>query len=242
MTKEIAISIASDILSLFHFPLTATYQALFKEHLQKKAGQARDILLEEISDSDFSKIDEDDRLSVMHRYLLAASNGEARLNLRILAQLIRGLLNNKNLSSPLYASEFNRYSKILEGLSYEEIQILATLYKFKLQNDTEKNITGFQYSVSIVPADPSHYTDKAKRWLSGMPVAIKVAQGNVHENYGNKVMDSDDFEATLSALSRTGLVYQGNGDKKNYELSSLFYKIIELVDFQEALNKEDNSQ
>lgn len=138
MTKEIAISIASDIVSLFHFPLTATYQALFKEHLQKKAEQARDILIEEISDSDFSKIDEDDWLSVMHRYLLAASNGKARFNLRILAQLIRGLLNNQNLSFPLYASEFNRYSKILEGLSYEEIQILATLSKFQLKSCTRK--------------------------------------------------------------------------------------------------------
>ena len=64
----------------------------------------------------------------MHRYLLAASNGEARLNLRILAQLIRGLLNNKNLSSPLYASEFNRYSKILEGL---DILSLLTPTNFK---------------------------------------------------------------------------------------------------------------
>lgn len=242
MPKEIAISIASDIVSLFRFPLTATCHALLTKHLQTKAEQARNILTEEIANGDFSKIDEDDRLSVMHRYLLAASNGEARLNLRILAQLIRGLLNNKNLSSPLYASEFNRYSKILEGLSYEEIQILAALYKFKVQNDKEKNITGFQYSVSIVPADPSHYTDKAKRWLSGMPVVIKNEQGNVHEDYRNKVMDSDDFEATLSALSRTGLVYLGNGDKKNYELSSLFYKIIELVDFQEALNKEDSDK
>ncbi|MCL2469119.1 MAG: hypothetical protein FWF24_02670 [Alphaproteobacteria bacterium] len=222
----------------------ATMQTTAQEALSiwrgKKAKQARDILLDEITDGNFSNVSDDDKISILHRYLQAAMNGEARINLRILAKLIRGLLNNESLQPALYASEFNRYAKILEGLSHEELQILAALYKFKLQEDAESQMTGIQQGVSDHMADNDPYSVRAMRWLAGKDVFTKQGVGLVEKERGPKILEEDEFQAMIGALTRTGLVslVSGGFGGSFYTLSPLFSKITKLVDFQEALKKE----
>ena len=235
--KRLGVSAVEDILAFFGVPVT-TLQELWDIHQERKAGIARDILLEEICEDNLSRIDNDDKISILHRYLQAAMNGEARVNLRILAKLIRGLLNNEDLQPALYASEFNRYAKILEGLSYEELQILATLYKFK-QEDASVEMRPFPMMRPPPQADYSPYPIKAMQWLAGgKPQIFKKGVGWVAEKSNGKIFEQDEFKAMVGALARTGLVSLVNGmDAGYYELSPLFFKVAELVDFREALEE-----
>ena len=117
---EIAASSILDILSLFKIP-TSSIQELWNAHCERKLAESRDILFDEITGGNFNNIADDDKISLMHRYTLAAMNGTARLNLRLLAKAINSIAKGEQLRSPIYANEFNRYAQILETLSDEEI-------------------------------------------------------------------------------------------------------------------------
>ena len=216
---EIATSSILDILSLFEIP-TSSIQELWKAHCERKLAESRDILFDEITGGNFNNIADDDKISLMHRYTLAAMNGAARLNLRLLAKAINSIAKGEQLPSPIYANEFNRYAQILETLSNEEIYLLAQLHKMreddleyiKLHNEPPKGINANYFTKLIVEYEYSH-PEKAR-----------------------------EIKATAGALLRTGLVSQegvGFGGANIYALTPFFDKIIELVDFQDALDKEN---
>ena len=208
-----------DILSRFGIP-NSSFQELWNIHREKKLAETRDILFDEITQGNFNNIADDDKISLMHRYTLAAMNGTARLNLRLLAKAINSIANDENLSSLIYANEFNRYAQILETLSNEEIRLLAKLYKMreadleyiKLHNETPKGINA------------DYFTKLLMGYKYSQPEKIK------------------EIKAIACALLRTGLIYQENvgcGGSYVYALTPLFDRIIKLVDFQDALNKEN---
>jgi hypothetical protein len=62
---------------------------------------------------------------VVVRYLRAAREGAARLNLRLLAKAIAGKLQ----SGRLVADEFLQYAEALASLSRDEIIVIGTMYK-----------------------------------------------------------------------------------------------------------------
>ena len=220
MNNNLVSSAIFDILSLFKIP-TATFQSMWSTHCEKKLEESRDILVEEIQQGDFSRLGDDDKVSLLHRYAQAAMNGAARINLRLLAKAINSLAQNEKLASPIYANEFNRYATVLETLSDEEIQLLANLYILKKEN--EGYIKQNREAEPGINADP--YTKLITSLEFTDPDGISVIQ------------------ATAGALLRTGLIYQkdiGYGGKISYCLSPFFDKIISLVDFQDALNKEQN--
>jgi hypothetical protein len=93
------------------------------------AEQARDILFEELRKanvSDAQAASEDDAIAVVIRYLRAAREGAARLNLRLLAKAIAG----KVQSSRLIADEFLQYAEALASLSRDEIIVIGTMYRY----------------------------------------------------------------------------------------------------------------
>lgn len=248
MTKAITKITASalvDIAAIFGIPGTSTLKEVWDQIVERKAEQARKILMEEVEDGDFSSVPEDEIVSIIHRYLQASINGTAKLNLRLLAQLIKGLTqNNENLEAGLYASKFNRYSNILADLSYEELQILATLYKFKTQNELESAMSGPQVKVSQYRSDERHYYDKAKDWLSGNSVNIKKGMGDIVQENGKKILHPEEFDAITASLVRTGLVYVPanyaflSDGLDPYELTPLFFKLTELVEFQSIFQND----
>ena len=220
MANDLTNSIIADVISLFKIP-TATIQTLWMRHCEKKIIESRDILFDEIKDGCFGNMGSDDKVSVLYRYLQAAMNGAARINLRLLAKAINSLANGEKLLNPIYANEFNRYAQVLESLSIEEIQILAKLYDMR---------------------------EKQKKYIKehgSPPLGIK---GNYAERFriGLEFLDTIDREkniALLCSLLRTGLVYQegvGALNSIQYVLSPFFDEIVKLVDFQDALNKEGN--
>lgn len=212
---EIATSSILDILSS-----TSSIQELWNTHCERKLAESRDILFDEITGGNFNNIADDDKISLMHRYTLAAMNGVARLNLRLLAKAINSIVKGEQLPSPIYANEFNRYAQILETLSDEEVHLLAQLYKMreddlkyiKLHNEPPKGINA------------NYFTKLIAGYEYSQPEKVK------------------ETKAIAGALLRTGLIYQENvgcGGSYVYALTPFFDKIIELVDFQDALDKED---
>ena len=71
---EIATSSILDILSS-----TSSIQELWNAHCERKLAESRDILFDEITGGNFNNIADDDKISLMHRYTLAAMNGAAFL-------------------------------------------------------------------------------------------------------------------------------------------------------------------
>lgn len=218
LVSNLANTITEDILSLFGIP-ASSIRELWISHCEKKLAESRDILFDEIKQGNFNNIADDDKISLMHRYTLAAMNGTARLNLRLLAKAINSITNGKQLPSPIYANEFNRYAQILETLSDEEIHLLARLYKareydleyIKLHNEPPKGINA-DYFTKLIAGYEYSEPEKAK-----------------------------EIKAMAGALLRTGLIYQENigcGGSYVYALTPFFDKVIELVDFQDALDKE----
>ena len=212
-------SAAWDILSLFGIP-TSSIQELWNAHCERKLAESRYILFDEITQGNFNNIANDDKISLIHRYTLAAMNGAARLNLRLLAKAINSIVKGEQLPSPIYANEFNRYAQILATLSDEEIHLLAQLYKMreddlkyiKLHNEPPKGINA------------NYFTKLIAGYEYSQPEKVK------------------ETKAIAGALLRTGLIYQENvgcGGSYVYALTPFFDKIIELVDFQDALDKEN---
>lgn len=216
---KISVSSILDILSLFKIPTTSLNE-MWNAHCEKKLAESRDILFDEITEGNFDNIADDDKISLMHRYTLAAMNGAARLNLRLLAKAINNIANGEQLSSPIYANEFNRYAQILETLSDEEIHLLAQLYK--IREDDLEYIRHHNEPSKGINAD--YFTKLLTNYECTSPEKAK------------------EIKAIAGALLRTGLVYQeavGFGGVNVYALTPFFDKIIELVDFQDALDKEN---
>ena len=75
---KMSASAAWDILSLFGIP-TSSIQELWNAHCERKLAESRDILFDEITQGNFNNIANDDKISLIHRYTLAAMNGAAFL-------------------------------------------------------------------------------------------------------------------------------------------------------------------
>jgi hypothetical protein len=99
-----------------------------KKLSRRRMEAARDIMVEEVrlgtkSLDDAAQLEE--IVACMLRYGRAAEEGAARLNLRLMAAVLNGLVATR----PLYASEFLRFSKILSELRRDECLFLAVLIK-----------------------------------------------------------------------------------------------------------------
>ena len=216
MANDLTNSAICDILSLFGIP-TNTIQNIWHQHIEKKLIESKDIFFDEIDQGNFGNIGSDDKVSVLHRYLQAAMNGAARINLRLLAKAINSLANGEKLIKPIYANKFNRYAQVLENISVEEIHLIASMYEYR-KNAQPPHIqttrNGIEYKNDFLHNFSKHYC------------------------YKNKISEKQ-YISMCSALLRTGLVYPNTYIRGvAYDLSPFFDEIIELIDFQDALNKE----
>ncbi|MGU3495408.1 hypothetical protein ACLBXM_15300 [Xanthobacteraceae bacterium A53D] len=106
--------------------------------LRRRAEKARDIALEEIrAGRGFIPLDlptQDEASAILWRYLRAAEEGAAHLNLRIMASIMSG----RPDAPPIYASEFLRWSDLITSLSRQEIVLLATLHRVGADKSTRQ--------------------------------------------------------------------------------------------------------
>jgi hypothetical protein len=125
---EIIGAFVSDTLGFIGIPGGSVSQATIVGYFRRRHEMARDILFEELRHANISDTQaalEDEAIAVIIRYLRAAQEGVARLNLRLLAKAIAGKLR----SGSLVAEEFLRYAEALASLSRDEIIVIGAMYR-----------------------------------------------------------------------------------------------------------------
>ncbi len=126
LAKTIA-AIARDCWSLAGLPGASTGGAALERLLGRRRRMAQEIFLHELRCGDRHLLgaeDVDEAAAMLFRYLRAAQEGTARLNLRLMAKIMRGLTAER----PIYADQFLRYADLVASLTREEVILVATLY------------------------------------------------------------------------------------------------------------------
>lgn len=203
-----------DVLSLLGVPFGGTISNLLQKEIESRKRIAADILLNEIKRGDFSIIsgkEIHEAIPMMLRYGRAAIEGSARLNLRLMAQVLAG----KMVSSDFAAEKFLAYADALASLQRNEIILLATMQR---EIDQEiKNRNG------IYGAEAPAMWDRV--------AAILIP--SIFQN-------EDEMRATVTSASRTGLVMmEGNIDAMGFWVPSpSLDELIEMIDLDAALDAE----
>ena len=126
---KLLVTIAADLLPVVTgIPLGSTLAESVTRLIDGRRTKARAILIEELSQGKIlieSVAEVDELAAIFLRYIRAAEEGSARLNLRLMAMTIRGM----NFTRTLIASRFLYYAAFLATMSREEIIATATLYK-----------------------------------------------------------------------------------------------------------------
>jgi hypothetical protein len=121
-----AVATIADVLSQFGIPTTALTQ-IYQDVLKQRNSEALEILLSEIRQGNFNRVDQQDLISIMARYQRDAMEGVAKVNLRLLARMIKGMAEKGELKAP----SFLRHANSLSSLTEKEIRILSVMVRFK---------------------------------------------------------------------------------------------------------------
>lgn len=103
--------------------------ALVEAALKQRRRAAADLLIVELRKGNIPLVPPDEAISAVLRYIRAADEGSARLNLRLMARVIAG----KAFLGNLKADEFLYYAEALASLRREEIVLLATIHRIKTE-------------------------------------------------------------------------------------------------------------
>jgi hypothetical protein len=183
-------------------------------HLEeKRILTAREILIEEMKQGDSITVDAqdvDNFVAITHRYFRAAEEGAARLNMRLMAQVIAG----QKLDGRLSADEFLQHAEMLASLSVKEIALLGTFYA-KYQELLNKG----KYDHDAAAESTQH----ALRELVPVPF----------EN-------TKEMMASAHAITRTGLLlpHPGALGGPTFEPTILLGRLYRLANLNDALKKE----
>ncbi len=209
---NLAESVFADALTLFGVP-TSTAATVFQEFMRRRGDEARNILFEEISSGQIETLEaasEDDAVAIIYRYFLAARDGIARRNLRLLAKVIVGQAQRDRL----YADNFARYADILARLSRDEILVLGRYYALALEEEA---------------ATPDQELARSNAWKR--MVAELIPEQFADKRHIENVCTQAMGHGLIIALS----VYGGLA----YSLSPLMDELADLVDFEDVLGAEE---
>jgi hypothetical protein len=190
-------------------------------YFRRRVEQARDILIEELRHANISDVQaasEDDAIAVIVRYLRAAREGAARLNLLLLARAIVGQLQ----SGTLVADEFLQYAEALASLSREEIVVIGTMYKLWSTHEA---------SASANPRAAASLWEETVRELmsGGMSAELVITTAARAQRSG-----------LIYGLSAPTGVMHGTEFASNtvYRVSSQLLNLGTTIDFEDALRRE----
>lgn len=202
--KKYAIPALSDVLSCFGVP-TSTAMQMYEDMLAKRAEEATEILLSEVRQGRFDGVDQNEAVSIIARYQRDAMEGVVKNNLRLMARMIKGMAEKKELNAP----SFSRYANILASLTDKEMRILAVMVRF--DRNTRK------------PEFPLHRQAQA------------TFDKHFAERHWALTEVTQQAEGHLQALMRTGLVNmhisQMGQPTQKYELTKLMDEILQYADF-----------
>jgi len=125
---DIAGDVVTDALSLFGIP-AATLKRAVRAFVDRRIQNASDVLLEEMRQGHVDTLrvaSEDDAIAIIHRYLLAARDGAAKRNLRLLAKVMVGLAQRDRL----HVDEFAKHADLCARLSRDQIFVMGRLVPY----------------------------------------------------------------------------------------------------------------
>jgi quinol monooxygenase YgiN len=183
--------------------------------MNMRAEAARKILLDEIQSGMRSPRDPgevDEFVAILYRYMRAAQEGAARLNLRLMAKVVKHQFVEDNLR----ASEFLRYADIISSLTREEVVVLATYHR----EETEF---------------------KNKRLHEDWSDVQSIDQ-NVRKALVPKVFKTyEDLLAVVTAVQRTGMLWPASTLVSGgfiYQGTPLLKTVVQIANFQSVIDSE----
>lgn len=132
---QLAESVLADAANLLGIPTNSLKAAA--RWLGKRMRVAREVLIDELARGETRPLElaeQDEAIGMIVRYVTAARDGRARLNLRLLASLIHGVVADV---VPLRADNFHRFAPLLEDLTQEEVFLLARLATYQQDGDAD---------------------------------------------------------------------------------------------------------
>ena len=208
---RLAESALADAVNLLGIP-TNTLSALACRWFHRRAQTAKDVLLDELSRGEFRPLEvaeQDEAFGMIVRYMAAARDGRARLNLRLLASLIHGVIADV---APLQAENFHRFAPLLEDLSHEEVFLLARLISY--QEDRAESVEG-------------EIDEEQTPWQQALSVLVPDYFPTVEH-----------LKSVAASASRTGFLELSSGFDVHYNPSPLLDDLRRYVGFEDALRKE----
>lgn len=192
----------------------ATSEA-FERLMAGRLQAAQEIVFEELKSGSMTmaEVDPQEVAAVTYRYLRAAMEGAARLNLRLLAKMIAGQIAHP----PLYADEFLAWAEILSSLRRDQVILLGALVRHysdvpresDLERDTEAVLS-------------------ASEALRGELLGGAMFPSKLH------------LEAGLSSLMRTGFVVAASGfGSLVYRPTPALFDVARLASFEDAIRKDE---
>lgn len=175
---SVVVDVFQDALSMMGLP-ASSLGSMFKAYFEGKMKEARDELVAAIQDGKVGPGDaanKDQTIAVIYRYFVAARDGTARRNLRLMAKAVVGLLKEDRLS----VDEFTRFAPILSELTERQMIVAVP----------------FCQSFDELMA---HENDQAKASMNAFTQIIK-------ELVPEKLPDEQEVKAVLWEITGRGLV------------------------------------
>ena len=193
----------------------SAFGAAIDKVMSRRAKEAREIFLDTLgaglrSPRDPGEIDE--FVAIVYRYMSKAQEGAARINLRLMAGVVAGQIEGQGL----YASGFLRYSEMLASLSREEVILLATRYRLRIEFDTQKASSDWRYTSTV--------NDRVVKDL--VPKVFPTPM---------------DLTSAMTALQRTGLIWPAaatTGGGFVWQDTPMLDRVMTLARVENALRAE----
>jgi hypothetical protein len=211
---DIASDVVADAFSLFGIP-AATLKRAVRAFFDRRMRIASDVLLEEMHQGRIDSLhvaNEDDVIAVIHRYLLAARDGAAKRNLRLLAKVMVGLAQRDKL----YTDEFNRLADLCARLTRDQFFVIGRVARLFRGLGRESGVLGaVQREVQdrfVAEMVPLHFATK------------------------------DHLRVVVWQLNGLGLAQGVPWEETMFQPSPLMDELIHLADFDDLLRQEDGNQ
>ena len=187
----------------------------YEEWANKRAKEAHTILFTEIAKGKRLSTDVDPNtfFGLLHRYLNATKQGAARSNLRLMAQVLRGSMEQ---DCPFSADKLAANAELVATLSRNEVKFLATYWKI------------YAECLSTFDGEQIQINTQAKAVLSLVPTIFST---------------EDEFRATAGALTRTGLILAQSGwGGIRYDVTPKLSDLVKMCDLESALIGDEPSK
>ena len=181
-------------------------------YFERRINESFSVLLDELRAGEIGELDvanQDEVVAICHRFLIAARDGTARRNMRLLARALVGLAKQDRL----YSDEFNKYADTLARLTRDQILLLGRYHAMWVEEIEQST-------------DQEEARARAWKRLNNQLVPTEFPT-------------ADHIISICAQAAGLGLLNMGSAfGGLIYRPSPILLEIIDLADFQDVLRAE----